>query len=111
MRNLTDAIDRLNRTRAQIGWPRFMFFLFSKVCNKLTDPYSISSYSQFGEDRIIEAFFGTQGKGIYVDIGCNHPISYSNTWKLYLRGWNGVCVDPNPYLIKKSDPKTLHCRR
>lgn len=101
MGNLSDTIDRLNRTRINIGWLRFLRFLISKVCQKLTDSCLISSYSQFGEDRVIETFFGNQENGVYVDIGCNHPISYSNTWKLYLKGWCGVCVDPNPYLIKK----------
>lgn len=101
---MTSTVDKFQKARAQlglIGSLGFLGFLISKICQKLTDPYLISSYSQFGEDRAIEAFFGAQEKGIYVDIGCNHPISYSNTWKLYLRGWHGVCVDPNPDLIKK----------
>jgi FkbM family methyltransferase len=78
------------------------------------DSHLIPSYSQFGEDRFIEAYFGSQERGIYVDIGCNHPISYSNTWKLYLRGWRGVCVDPNPYVIrkyKKVRPKDIAIQR
>ena len=101
MRNLTETLGRLNTTRAQIGWMRFVLFLLSKACNRLLDPHAISSYSQFGEDRIIEAFFGSQAKGVYIDIGCNDPVSYSNTYKLYLKGWNGICVDPNPELIRK----------
>tara|TARA_B100001964_G_scaffold187087_1_gene207941 strand:+ start:18 stop:635 length:618 start_codon:yes stop_codon:yes gene_type:complete len=36
--------------------------------------------------------------GIYVDVGCNHPIKYNNTYLLYKRGWRGINID----LDKKS---------
>jgi len=101
MNHFTHIIGQLNSTRMQIGWLRLLFFLVAKVCKKLTDPHATVSYSQFGEDGVIEAFFRQQENGIYVDIGCNHPIIYSNTWKLYVKGWHGVCVDPNPALIKQ----------
>jgi len=53
-----------------------------------------SSYAQFGEDLIIRPF--TQAKtGFYVDVGCYHPILYSNTYRLYRAGWHGIVIDPN----------------
>lgn len=110
MRRLTHIVKQLNRTRMQIGWLRLLGFLVAKVCQKWANPHATSSYSQFGEDNVIEAFFRHQEHGIYVDIGCNHPIIYSNTWKLYLKGWHGICVDPNPALIKqhkKTRPKDI----
>lgn len=63
------------------------------------DPDLIPSYAQFGEDRVIDSFFGGRDHGFYVDVGCNRPIAYSNTWKLYLRGWRGIAIDANPTLI------------
>ena len=30
-----------------------------------------------------------------MDIGCYHPSLFSNTKKLYDRGWQGVNIDPN----------------
>lgn len=35
-------------------------------------------------------------KGTYVDVGSHRPIEGSNTYGLYLRGWRGLTVDPNP---------------
>ena len=32
-------------------------------------------------------------KGIYIDVGCNHPIKFNNTYLLYKRGWHGINVD------------------
>jgi FkbM family methyltransferase len=34
-----------------------------------------------------------QHKGIYIDIGCQHPIKNSNTYLLYKKGWEGINVD------------------
>lgn len=60
------------------------------------------SYSQCGEDVIIRTIFGkNKRQGFYVDIGCNNPIQKSNTFKLYLKGWSGICVDGNEILMKK----------
>jgi FkbM family methyltransferase len=61
----------------------------------------IPSFSQFGEDRVIDAYFKEKKDGFYVDIGCNQPIAYSNTWKLYLKGWKGIAIDANPSLISE----------
>jgi hypothetical protein len=54
-----------------------------------------NSYSQWGEDQIIKDFFKDKKKGFYVDIGCFHPIMYSNTCLLFDNGWNGINVDLN----------------
>jgi FkbM family methyltransferase len=60
------------------------------------------SYSQCGEDLIIKTIFGKERRqGLYVDIGCNNPIQKSNTFKLYLKGWDGICADGNAELMKK----------
>jgi FkbM family methyltransferase len=37
---------------------------------------------------------------VYVDIGAYHPYKGSNTYKLYLKNWRGVVVDPNPEKTK-----------
>jgi len=55
-----------------------------------------------GEDLFLKQIFGkNQRTGFYVDIGCNNPIQKSNTSKLYIKGWNGICVDGNATLVKK----------
>ncbi len=60
------------------------------------------SYSMCGEDLLIKRIFGkSKRSGFYVDIGCNNPIQKSNTFKLYLKNWSGICADGNASLIKK----------
>ena len=73
-----------------------------RILEKLEMEGFTLSYSQCGEDLILKSIFGknTQ-KGFYVDIGCNNPIQKSNTFKLYLKGWTGICVDGNSVLIEK----------
>ena len=64
-------------------------------------------YSQSGEDLILAAIFQQLGispwgvEGFYVDVGCNHPISCSNTFFYYKLGWSGIVIDANPDVLKK----------
>ena len=54
-----------------------------------------SSYSMFGEDVFVEKFFKKKSKGIYVDVGCYHPLDGNNTHLLYKKGWHGMNIDLN----------------
>jgi len=55
------------------------------------------SYSQFGEDLLVQEILGYERRDIfYIDIGAFHPISKSNTYIFYKRGGRGICVEPNP---------------
>ena len=58
-----------------------------------------SQYSQWGEDIFINEFFKDKIDGIYLDIGCFHPVMYSNTCLLYRKGWRGINIDINPTSI------------
>lgn len=60
--------------------------------------YARVSYSQEGEDLVVARLFKESEIGTYIDIGCNHPWRFSNTYYFYLRGWSGVCIDPLPGL-------------
>ena len=31
--------------------------------------------------------------GVFIDVGCNHPIKYNNTYLLYKKGWSGINID------------------
>ena len=55
--------------------------------------YSKKSYSLSNVDLIINRIFSKTNKGIYIDIGCNHPIKYNNTFLLHKRGWKGINID------------------
>mgnify|MGYP001279314332 FL=1 len=54
-----------------------------------------ASYSQDQEDLFINDYFKKIDNGFYLDIGCYHPIKYSNTALLYNRGWQGINIDMN----------------
>jgi FkbM family methyltransferase len=72
------------------------------------------AYSNFGSDDKISEFFlenylgkkitGKVNKldsGFYVDVGCYDPISHSNTFSLYKKGWRGINIDANRKAIEK----------
>jgi FkbM family methyltransferase len=60
-----------------------------------------SSYSQHGEDKILDKLLGNKGTGFYVDIGTADPVRFSNTYRFYKKGWRGVLIEPNPMRIEK----------
>lgn len=60
--------------------------------------YNIS-FSKSGDDVQLMKLINQSTPGAYVDIGCWHPIDASNTYYFSLRGWKGICIDPNPELI------------
>jgi len=62
-------------------------------------------FSFSGVDIILEKIFMHQPKGIYIDVGCQHPIKNSNTYLLFKKGWEGINVDldkDNIELFKRS---------
>lgn len=61
--------------------------------------YSSKTWSQNGEDVLIDAYFN-KSNGYYVEIGAHHPRRYSNTYRLYQRGWSGLAIDPLPGLAE-----------
>jgi hypothetical protein len=50
--------------------------------------------SQYGEEALIKSTVNHFGSKTYLEIGAHQPIKCSNSWKLYKKGWRGLCVDP-----------------
>lgn len=79
-----------------------LHFWVCQLMEKLEMEGFTLSHSMTGEDLVLKSIFGKNKRsGFYVDIGCNNPIQKSNTSKLYLKGWNGICVDGNARLIRR----------
>jgi len=59
------------------------------------------SYSQHGEDKEIEKLLAGLNPNdfLYVDVGANHPTTFSNTYRLYRMGWKGIVIDPDLKLL------------
>ncbi len=58
--------------------------------------FALLSYSQEGEDLILQRIFGNKKIGFYVDVGAHHPKRLSNTYLFYKKGWRGVNIDAMP---------------
>ncbi len=63
--------------------------------------YSKISYSISNVDLIIDRMFIKKKSGTFIDLGCNHPIKFNNTYLLYKRGWRGVNIDLDETSIKE----------
>ena len=61
--------------------------IFKKIVNQK------KYYSFSGVDIIIENIFKKNNKGIYLDVGCQHPIKNNNTYLLSKKGWTGINID------------------
>jgi len=70
---------------------------------ELLNGHSRRSFSQEGEDLILARMleFESNVPRFYVDVGANHPKRYSNTYAFYLRGWNGIAIEPDPDLARR----------
>ena len=60
------------------------------------------SYSQTGEDKMIEKLLEKEGitSRFYIDVGANHPTKLSNTYRMYRKGYSGMTIEPNQSLLR-----------
>jgi FkbM family methyltransferase len=65
------------------------------IRRKIYKRYNIS-FSKSGEDIQLKQLLKLNRTGVYVDVGCWDPIKASNSYYFHLRGWKGICIDPNP---------------
>lgn len=80
--------------------PEYLY-LNKNIIDEIELLKSFTSYSQFGEDKVlIPVLCYLFDKGIanisYLDIGSNAPDFDNNTYFFYKRNGNGVLVEPNP---------------
>lgn len=75
--------------------------VYSNLIERLLPREHRVSYSQCGEDLIIDFIFGATkiSNPSYLDIGAYHPTDLSNTYFFYRKGFQGVCVEPDPTLF------------
>ena len=59
-----------------------------------------NSSSQTFEDFVLFYVFYDLNKGFYIDVGANDPETFSTTKAFYLRGWNGINIEPLPDKFK-----------
>ena len=76
----------------------FYFFLNGLFRKKSSQKIS---YSLGGIDLLVNYIFRNNNKGLYVDVGCNHPIKNNNTYLLHKRGWSGINIDLDNFSIEQ----------
>jgi len=55
-------------------------------------------FGQHGQDVAVAKFFNFKKNGFFVDLASNDAVWASNTYALETNyGWNGICIEPNPY--------------
>ena len=82
-------VRRINLTALTLVGRMFSYSIYNYKYHEI-------SFSQEGEDRILQRIFENQEKGFYVDIGAHHPQRFSNTYLFYLKGWRGINIDAMP---------------
>jgi FkbM family methyltransferase len=69
---------------------RFLYYFFNKFFSKF---HYNKSFSQGSMDLIIQHIYKDKYDGVYIDVGCQHPVKNNNTYLLFKKGWSGINID------------------
>lgn len=69
---------------------KILYFNFQLLKSKFK-PRIINA--NWGIDVLVDAILKSKKKGVYIDVGCHHPLINNNTYILYKRGWSGINID------------------
>ena len=70
--------------------PKLLYFFFQLFKSKFK---SKKLYSNWGVDLLVKDILKKKKRGIYIDVGCHHPLINNNTNMLYKNGWKGINID------------------
>jgi len=71
-------------------------FFFGPEVQRQENKYLNHSYSQEGEDLVLDRLLNSKSDGFFVDVGAHDPKRFSNTFMFYSRGWRGLNIDALP---------------
>ena len=69
------------------------------VVSRVENEGAFVSFSQHGEDVLLNRAFAGKSVGQYIDIGANHPVFKSVTYSSYIRGWKGINIDMDREMV------------
>ena len=100
---------KLRKSATTLIFIKFYIFIALRRLFKIKTKFI---FSQTGEDMILYMLLRQipDNDLFYIDVGCNDPISDSNTFLFYLNGGSGICIDGNKSLIdqhKKIRPRDI----
>lgn len=96
-------VNKIGLKKALVYSARALLF---RTANRLK-----GSFSQKGEDLVIDKILQHKSRGFYVDIGAHHPTRLSNTYRFYKKGWAGINIEPNPTmhnLLLRKRPRDIN---
>ena len=74
----------------KLNFFKFLYFNYQYLKSKFK-PRIINA--NWGVDVIVERILKDKNKGIYIDVGCHHPLINNNTYLLNQKGWSGINID------------------
>lgn len=67
-------------------------------------------HSQYGQDVMAHELLGKPNSGVFMDIGANDGVTFSNSLYFEKLGWEGICVEPHPGIFETLKSKrNCHC--
>jgi FkbM family methyltransferase len=76
--------------KSGLNFFKILYYSYQLIKSKIK-PRVINA--NWGIDIVVSAILKDKKKGIYVDIGCHHPLINNNTYLLHKRGWSGINID------------------
>ena len=71
-----------------LNTPYYFFNILKRKIKSKKEYYSLTCV-----DALVNYIFKNKKKGLYIDVGCNHPVFNNNTYLLFKRGWGGINID------------------
>jgi len=65
-------------------------------------------HSQYGQDVTVYELLNKPSHGVFLDIGANDGVTFSNSLYFEEKGWTGICVEPHPTIFE-SLSKSRQC--
>ena len=67
-------------------------------------------YSQYGQDQVVFELLGKPKTGVFIDIGANDGLTFSNSFLFEEKGWQGICIEPHPTIFSElQNTRKCHC--
>lgn len=89
MQKLKQDLKKLLKAMPGIEYVHELYYLlFCKDCSQYGEQGMLSTHLLPGQDTAAQ---------MYLELGCNKPLRFSNTYVLYKQGWSGWCVDAGDF--------------
>ena len=92
---ITEFYESVSEKMKVHGIIKFFQLSFYEFLQRPVVGLFFKTYSQKGEDVVIDRFLGYKKTGFYIDVGAYDPVRFSNTKRFYDRGWSVINIEPD----------------